>query len=664
MNTKYYLSECLIIKNENQYLYEHITSDIEAGIDHFYIYDDKSDTPVEEYLKNNYPELLEFCTITVVREDELGQEVQVLLAEEGRQVAVYNNFLNTYGNETMWVSMTDTDEIWEGDMKAFLKRNEDKMAVFVPWIIHGANGHLRIDYTSLKDAFSESIVPFKVFDEGDPYISQNCPFYRGKSIYQCKLVKNHVDYFIDIHCLSRKVKNSDGSHVYSHPDYWSDIVKSYYEGDYKHELTLHHYFYRSLEDYIQKRIRSYSHVSTKNNSINDNKSSLSKWTESWVGLGKFFDSNNINPHDSDVKELLKEYNIKYISKYRDPEDCKISATELIGNPDSPKAVQFNRILKTIKKGNVRKLPKILITGVSGFIGRSLVKAIVDLKYSFDLYGVDINPIEMDECYVNKINFTQLDLRDKNKVENYFKENQFDGVIHLAAVSRVAVAENDSDNCIQTNFLATKNIVDQLPQNTWIIFSSSREVYGEPDNLPVKETDPKNPINIYGKCKLQSEEYVQNNMNKYLIFRFSNVYGNEFDLDNRVLPLFVNKSIKNEVITIEGGEQVIDFTYIDDVVTSIITSIKLLNSGLMTKDIIHLCPGEGNSLQSVVRFLGEYLEKGIKVEVTDKRDYDVVKFIGNPEHRIKILGDREFKSLKEGLIIYINRMIRKNKNEEA
>lgn len=662
MNTKYYLSECLMIKNENQYLYEHITSDIEAGIDHFYIYDDKSDVPVEEYLKNNYPELLEFCTITVVREDELGQEV--LLAEEGRQVAVYNNFLDTYGNETVWVSMTDTDEIWEGDMKAFLKRNEDKMAVFVPWTIHGANGHIRIDYTSLKDAFSESIIPFQVFDEGDPYISQNCPFYRGKSIYQCKLVKNHVEYFIDIHCLSRKVKNSDGNPIYSYPDYWSDIVKSYYEGDYKHELTLHHYFYRSLEDYIQKRFRSYSHVSTKNNSINDNESSLSKWAADWVGLGKFFDSNKINPHDSDVKELLKEYNIKYIPKYRDPENCKISTTELIDNPNSPKAVQLNRILKTIKKGNVRKLPKILITGVSGFIGRSLIKTIVDLKYSFDLYGVDINPIEMDECYVNKVNFTQLDLRDRNKVENYFKENQFDGVIHLAAVSRVAIAENDRDNCIQTNLQATKNIVDQLPQNTWIIFSSSREVYGEPDNLPVKETDQKNPINIYGKCKLQSEEYVQSNMNKYLIFRFSNVYGNEFDLDNRVLPLFVNKSIKDEVITIEGGEQVIDFTYIDDVVTSIITSIKLLNSGLVTKDIIHLCPGEGNSLQSVIKFLEEYLEKEIKVEVTDKRDYDVVKFIGNPEHRIKILGDREFKSLKEGLIIYINRMIRKNKNEEA
>lgn len=252
------------------------------------------------------------------------------------------------------------------------------------------------------------------------------------------------------------------------------------------------------------------------------------------------------------------------------------------------------------------------------------------------------------------------------MKEYFESNSFDGVIHLAAVSRVAVAENDKLNCVETNYLGTKNIVNSIMNqpNTWIIFSSSREVYGEPGNLPVKETDPKNPINIYGRSKLQSEEYIQNSMNKYLIFRFSNVYGNEFDLDNRVLPLFVNKSIKDEVITIEGGEQVIDFTYIDDVVASIITSIKLLNSGLITKDIIHLCPGEGNSLQSVVRFLGEYLEKGIKVEVTDKRSYDVVKFIGNPEHRIKILGDREFKSLKEGLIIYINRMIRKNKNEEA
>ena len=62
---KYYLSECLMIKNENQYLHEHIVSDMEAGIDHFYIFDDKSDIPVEKFLSDNHPELLQYCTITV-----------------------------------------------------------------------------------------------------------------------------------------------------------------------------------------------------------------------------------------------------------------------------------------------------------------------------------------------------------------------------------------------------------------------------------------------------------------------------------------------------------------------------------------------------------------------------------------------------------------------
>lgn len=301
---------------------------------------------------------------------------------------------------------------------------------------------------------------------------------------------------------------------------------------------------------------------------------------------------------------------------------------------------------------------ILITGISGFIGRSLVKMIIDNHYPIKIYGIDINDLVIDSMYKNLVTFTKLDIRRADSVKKYIESHQFDGVIHLAAVSRVAVAENDKLNCVETNYLGTKNIVNSIVSyhpNTWIIFASSREVYGEPINLPVKETDLKNPINIYGKSKLQSEEYIQNNMNKYLIFRFSNVFGNEFDLDNRVLPLFVKKSLRDEVITIEGGEQVIDFTYIDDVVTSIITSIKLLNSGLITKDIIHLCPGEGNSLQSVVRFLGEYLEKEIKVEVADKRSYDVVRFVGDTQHRKEILGDLEFKTLFEGLAMYIERL---------
>lgn len=304
--------------------------------------------------------------------------------------------------------------------------------------------------------------------------------------------------------------------------------------------------------------------------------------------------------------------------------------------------------------------KLLITGISGFIGRSLVKSLVNQKYPFEIYGIDINLLEIDTEIAEMVNFTLLDLRDNNAVKTYFSSNRFDGVIHLAAISRVATAELEKEVCIETNLQATKNIVNQLSYtpNTWLIYASSREVYGEPENLPVKESDPKHPINIYGECKLQSEYYIQQNVNKYIIFRFSNVYGNEFDIKERVIPNFVEKAINDEPLIIEGGDQVIDFTYINDVIFSIISGIGGLNRGNINKDIIHLSPGVGNSIQTVIDIIEEYLGKKVNVQVTDKRDYDVVKFIGDPEHRKQILGEREFKPLKDGLGIYISKIVNK------
>lgn len=299
--------------------------------------------------------------------------------------------------------------------------------------------------------------------------------------------------------------------------------------------------------------------------------------------------------------------------------------------------------------------KMLITGISGFIGRSLVEEIVDRNLPWDIYGIDIKePIFNDLKYLEYIDFKMVDIRDKNAVESYFRDRAFDGVIHLAAVSRVVDAENDKENCIATNLYGTRHVVESVArqQNTWLIFGSSREVYGEQSVMPVSEAAEKKPVNTYGECKLEGERIVKRLISRYVILRFSNVYGNSYDIDGRVIPTFVKRALNGEPLFLEGGAQVIDFTYIDDNVDSIIKAVKLLEDRRLTTEELHISPGVENKITDVIAYLEGVLEKRLDVVTRQKRNYDVVRFIGDPQHRIEVLGEFRFKSLSEGIQLYL------------
>ena len=298
---------------------------------------------------------------------------------------------------------------------------------------------------------------------------------------------------------------------------------------------------------------------------------------------------------------------------------------------------------------------LLITGVSGFIGRSLVEEIVNRNLPWSIYGIDIKkPCFNDSKYLKNIIFDILDIRDPKAVGEYFADKKFDGVIHLAAISRVVDAEKDRENCIKTNLYGTKYLLDNVAKtpDTWVVFGSSREVYGEQTVFPVKESSEKKPINIYGECKLKSELLVKEMIKRYAILRFSNVYGNSYDIDGRVIPAFVNWALQNETLSIEGGNQIIDFTFIDDTVRSIIKTVGLLQTeGLVTEEI-HISPGAENKIMEIVSYLEEMLGKKLNVKVKAKRDYDVMRFVGDPSHRIEVLGESGFKTLKDGMEILL------------
>ena len=300
--------------------------------------------------------------------------------------------------------------------------------------------------------------------------------------------------------------------------------------------------------------------------------------------------------------------------------------------------------------------RLLITGISGFIGRTLVEEIVNRQLPWDIYGIDIkNPVFNNPVYLKHINFSMVDIRDEYAVKMYFAKNQFDGIVHLAAVSRVVDAENDKENCVAVNSNGMKYIVENAAKNleTWFVFGSSREVYGEQTVFPVKESAEKKPINIYGECKLEGELMVKNIMRKYAILRFCNVYGNDYDIEGRVIPLFVKNALERKPLVLEGGEQVIDFTYVGDTVDSIIKAVLLLQSGEIGTMEVNICPGIGNRLTDLIQILKDSLGTGLDVVTREKRSYDVQSFIGDTTMRKQLFGDNDFVSLEQGVSILLS-----------
>lgn len=299
---------------------------------------------------------------------------------------------------------------------------------------------------------------------------------------------------------------------------------------------------------------------------------------------------------------------------------------------------------------------ILITGGAGFIGRSLQEEMCKLNYKVVLLDKKDAFLLDDKSVV----YVKADVCDETIMTSVFAKYKFAGIVHLAAVSRVVEAENNPAECKRTNVGGAKSLLSALAksgQKPWLIFGSSREVYGEATSLPVKESAPKIAINIYGETKIKCEqlflEFAKKHKLNTAIIRFSNVYGNKNDIFGRVIPRFIRAIYMQKTLTIEGGEQLIDFTYINDSVKGVIRIIDYLNQNNNTYDDFHLCPGVGWSLYQLIEIIEKTIGTKAKINIKPKRNYDVIKFVGNTEKIDKLLNLPKFTSLQKGIEQSIN-----------
>ena len=221
--------------------------------------------------------------------------------------------------------------------------------------------------------------------------------------------------------------------------------------------------------------------------------------------------------------------------------------------------------------------KYIVTGGAGFIGSNIVKKLVvrgdDVTVIDNLNtGKEENLISVKDKIVffndNILNFDLLEKQTQN----------IDGIFHQAALASVQDSFSKPEEYQSVNVNGTENILKLAKKNNFkVVYASSSSVYGNPEKIPIKESDSKNPINPYAETKLEKErlaiKYSEMGV-KVIGLRYFNVFGKGQSKEYAgVLKLFLERIRDKLPPKINGdGSQFRDFVYVEDVADANILSM--------------------------------------------------------------------------------------------
>src|SRR5919198_1937419 len=259
--------------------------------------------------------------------------------------------------------------------------------------------------------------------------------------------------------------------------------------------------------------------------------------------------------------------------------------------------------------------RILITGSSGQIGTNLGLRLLDAGYQ--VFGVDRRVNTWTDRITTMLQDLAAPYRDFQGGIGGVPYPRCTLVVHLAANAKVHELVQYPHRAME-NIALTFNVLEYCRYNRLpVIFASSREVYGDIHRYITEEQHANFSFteSPYSASKVAGEALVYSYARcyglRYLVFRFSNVYGrydNDIERMERVIPLFIRRIAREEPITIYGENKVLDFTYVDDCVGGIASGIYALHEGKVENQTINLAYGKGNSLITMAQYIGKALGK--------------------------------------------------------
>ena len=299
---------------------------------------------------------------------------------------------------------------------------------------------------------------------------------------------------------------------------------------------------------------------------------------------------------------------------------------------------------------------ILIPGGAGYIGSHTAHEILD--NGGEVVVVDNLQTGHAESVHPKAKFCQGDIRDAAFLDRVFAENAIDSVIHFAANSQVGESVQKPLLYYNNNLYGTMVLLEAMQKHgvRHIVFSSTAAAYGEPERVPILESDPTLPTNPYGETKLGMEKMFKwvagAGGPSYVSLRYFNAcgaredgrIGEDHDPETHLIPIILQVANgKRESISVFGddydtpdGSCVRDYIHVTDLAQAHIQALEYLRRGGEC-DIFNLGNGEGFSVKQVIQTACDVTGKKIPFTVAPRRPGDPARLVASNAKAKKTLG---------------------------
>lgn len=310
----------------------------------------------------------------------------------------------------------------------------------------------------------------------------------------------------------------------------------------------------------------------------------------------------------------------------------------------------------------------LVTGAAGFIGSNLVDSL--LKEGFKVIVVDnfcdfYDPNIKENNVKNNIDndnyiLYRIDIRDMKLLDEVFKSNKIDCVIHLAAMAGVRPSIENPILYQEVNCVGTQNILECMKKYEInnLVMASSSSVYGNCKEVPFKESFIVDyAISPYAATKKANEvmTHVYHSLNKMnvIMLRFFTVYGPRQRPD-LAINKFTRLMLNNEEIPMYGdGSTSRDYTYIDDIVDGIKKSINYVENNNNVYEIINLGNSSPISLKEMINIIGEVVGVIPNIKQLPMQPGDVEKTYADISKAKNLLGYDPKTTFKEGIDNFVD-----------